>query len=154
MNKRVWLLVNLGLGQFGGGLVAMLLHQLVALRTQLQEGLGFLVKPLAVIAVKRRLLQDAEHRLGPEIILIVKTMHRGKNVIRRQSGILDVRQLVSAFIHHLVVAHHESVLHGVVVEFGAGIGVGHRNLNGFHVQLFGERDGVVDGLVRLARQVP
>src|SRR5580693_7981192 len=61
-----------GLGEFGGGLVAVLFHQLVALRAQLQEGLRFFVKALAIGAVKRGLPQDAEDGLGPEIIFVVE----------------------------------------------------------------------------------
>ena len=63
-----------------------------------------------------------------------------------------MRQLMSAFIDHLVVADNESVLHRVIVKLGAGIGVRHRNLNRLNVEFFRECDGVVDGLVRLAGQ--
>src|ERR1700674_2744049 len=143
--KASWLRLN----QFRRRVVAMLLHHLVSRRAQLQERLRFLVKTFAVIAVKCRLLQYAEHGLGPEIIFIIKAMHREENVVGGKPRILDVRQLVSAFIHHLVVAHHESVLHRIVVKLRARISMRHGNLNGFHVQFFGKRDRVVDRLVRL-----
>ncbi len=65
-----------------------------------------------------------------------------------------MRQLVAAFVDHLVVADHEAVLYRVIVKLGAGIGVGDGDLNGFDVQFFGEGDRVVDGLVESRRAGP
>ena len=38
---------------------------------------------------------------------------------------------------------------GVVVQLGAGIGVGDGNLNGFDVEFLGEIDGAANGFFRL-----
>ena len=55
-----------------------------------------------------------------------------------------------AFVGHLVVVGDEAVDAGVLVELGAGEGVGDRDLDGFDVELLGELDGVADGFLRLA----
>src|SRR5581483_10436226 len=59
-------------------------------------------------------------------------------------------QLVTAFVHHLVAADHEAVFHHMIIELCAGIGMSYRDLNGFDVQLLGERDRIVDSFARLA----
>ena len=69
-----------------------------------------------------------------------------------RSGILDLRHLMSAFVDHLGVGDHEAVLHRVVVEFGARVGVSHRHLNGLDVEFLGEVDGVANGFAGLAGQ--
>src|SRR5208283_3306790 len=84
---RVWLASLSSLNQLRCRVVAMPFHHLVPRRTQLQERLRLFVKPLAVVTIERGFFQNAEHSLGPEIVLIVETVHCGKNVIRRQSGI-------------------------------------------------------------------
>src|SRR4029077_14265462 len=99
----------------------MLLHQFVALGAKFQEGLRLFVKPLAVVTVKGGLLENAERSLGTEVILVVEAVRGAKNVIRRQAGILNVRQLVSAFIYHFIVADDESVFHRIIVKFGPRI---------------------------------
>src|SRR3984893_10770882 len=136
----------------GRGLVAMPLDHLVTHGTYLEETFGFLVQTLAVVAVKRSFLQDAEHSLGPEIIFVVETMHRAENIVRRQSRILDVRQLVAAIVDHLLILHHEPVADRLVVQFRTRIGMRDRNLDGLNIQFLGKSNGVVDGFVSLARQ--
>ena len=69
--------------------------------TRLQEGLGLLVEPFAILAVKRCFLQDAESRLGPEVVFVVEAVHRLKNLGRGQSRVLNMGELVTALIHHL-----------------------------------------------------
>ena len=61
-------------------------------------------------------------------------------------------ELVAAFVDHLVAADHKSVFGDVVVQLGTRIGVGNRNLNGFHVKLFCESDRVLNGLLGFARE--
>src|SRR5260370_35002152 len=100
---------RLRVGQSRRRLVNMFLDQLVAHGTYFEETFCFLVQALAVIAVKRSLLQNAEHSLGPEIIFVVETVHSAEDIVRRQSGILDVCQLVAAIVDHLFVLHHEAV---------------------------------------------
>ena len=90
--------------------------------------------------------------LGPEVIFIVKTVHGLHDLFRRQTRILDLSQLVSAFVHHLCVRHHETILHRVIVKFGSRISVSHRNLDSLHVQFLGKVNCVVDGFAGLARQ--
>ena len=62
-----------------------------------------LYKPLAVHVVEHRFSQDAEDGLGTEIILVVKTVDGFQKFIGGQAGILDLRHLVAAVIHHLCV---------------------------------------------------
>ena len=57
-----------------------------------------------------------------------------------------------ALVDHLAVGHHEAILHRVLVEFSAGIGMSHGNLDGFNVQFLGEGNRIVDGLVGFAGQ--
>ena len=104
------------------------------------------------MAIESGFSQDSKHSLGTEIIFVVEAMHGRKYFIRGKAGILNVGQLMSAFIDHLVVADNEPVLHGVVVELGSGIRVRHRNLDGFDVEFLGEGNGVIDGLRRFAGQ--
>src|ERR1700688_1916897 len=139
-------------GFSSGRFVVMFLHHLVARRPQLQEGLRLFVQALAVVVVEHRLPKDAVHGLRTEIIFIVEAMNGRQNIVGGQSWILNMRQLVSAFVPHLVVAHHKSVFHRVVIKLSARIRVRHRNLDGLYIEFLGECDGVVDGLVRLARQ--
>src|SRR6266700_3761578 len=116
---------------YGRGCLVMLLDHLVARVPQLQEGLGLFVEALAIVAVECRLAQDAKHRLRTEVILIVETMDRRKNLVRGKPGVLNVGQLMPTFVNHLIVADDEAILHRVVVKLGAGIGMCHGNLNGF-----------------------
>src|SRR3954447_8177294 len=57
---------------------------------------------------------------------------------------------MAAVIDHLGIGRQEAILHYVFVEFGAGVRVGDGDLNGFDIEFFGERNGVLDGLVSLA----
>src|SRR5579862_5867811 len=82
-------------------LFAFVLYPFVTRGTQLEKRFRFFVEALAIHAVESRFSQDAEYCLGPEIIFIVKTMHRFQNVIRWQSRILNVSQLMPALIDHL-----------------------------------------------------
>ena len=78
-------------------------------------------------------------------------MHRVQGLFARQAGVLDLRQLMSTFIDHLVIADDESILHRVIVKLRPRIRVRHRDLNGFDVEFLGKCNGVVDGLVGFAR---
>src|SRR5262249_23759591 len=124
----------------------------VTLRTQLHERLGFVIQTLTFRGVEDGLAHDAEHSLGAEIILVVELVHHLQHMLAGQSGIFDLRQLMSAFIHHPFRTHNEAVLLGVVVTLSSGISMRERNLDGFDIQFFGEVDGVADRLAGLARQ--
>src|SRR5258708_12924586 len=99
--------------------------KLVAHRTYFEESFGFPVQALAVVAVKRRFLQDAEHSFGPEVVLIVETMYGAEDVVSGQSRILDVLQLVAAFVNHLVFLNLETVSHSIVIHYRPGIYMRH-----------------------------
>ena len=131
-------------------MAARYLDHLVALRAQLQEGLGLDVEP-GQVAIDNRLPDHAERRLGPEVVLVVEAVHHLHHVVGGQAGILDVRHLVAAAVLHALVGD-EAVGLGVVVKLGAGIGVGDRYLDSLAVQRLGEVDGVADRLLGLARQ--
>ena len=72
------------------------------------------------------------------------------NVVGGQAGVFNVRHLVAAFIHHGRSILDKSVGLGVVVEFGAGIGVGDGDLDGFAIKGLGEVDGIPDRLLGFA----
>src|SRR5581483_9030124 len=133
-------------------LLLPVLHPLVTHGPNLEKSLGLFVQALAIIAVEGGFLENAKHGFRPEVVLVVKTMHRVEDFFGGQARILNVGQLMSAFIDHLVVGHHESVFHGVIVELGAGISVRHGHLYGFHVKFFGKRDCVVNRLAGFTRQ--
>src|SRR5438270_6251221 len=96
-------------GLRGCSLIHVFLDQLVACTPKLPEGLGLFVETLAVVAVECRLPQNAVHSLGTEIIFVIKAMHGRENVIRGQAGILNMGELMSAFVCHLIVVDHEAV---------------------------------------------
>ena len=127
-------------------------HPLVPHGTRFQEGFGFFVQALPVIAVKCGFPQNAESRFRPEVILIVETVHGFENLGRGQPWVLNVRQLMSTLVDHLGVGDHEAILHRVVVKFGAGIRVSDGYLDGLDIQFLGEVDGATDGFVRFPGQ--
>src|ERR1051325_2463915 len=102
MSTAYWQLVrhaSYAGGLRGGGCFrGVLFHQFVAGGAQLQKRSGLFVETLAFVAVKRGFLKDAEDRFGTEIIFVVKAMHGGKDIVGGQAGILDVCELMSAFI--------------------------------------------------------
>src|SRR5215467_15654037 len=136
----------------GVGGLGVLLHHLVAGSPKLQKPLGLLIEALALTGVEGRFFQDAEDSFWTEVILVVEAVHSRKNIVGRQAGVFNVSELMSAFVDHLAVRDHESVLDGVVIKLGARICVRDGNLNGFDVELLGESNGVVNALVRLAGQ--
>ena len=66
-----------------------------------------------------------------------------------EAEVFDVGHLVAALVGHGFVGD-EAVGLGEVEELGAGEGVGDGDLDGLAVDLFGEVDGVADGLAGLA----
>src|SRR5215831_3571741 len=68
---------------------ALFLNPLVPLRAKFKESLGFFVQPLTLATVECGAAQNAEHSLGAEIVLIVKTMHHLYDFIGRKPGVLD-----------------------------------------------------------------
>ena len=132
------------------GLLVVLFDQLVAHRADFQKGFGFFVETLALAGVEGGFAQDAEDGFRAEIIFVVEAVDGGEDFVGGQAGVLDVGELVSTFVDHFAVFDHESIFDGVVVEFGARVGVGYRDLDGFDVEFFGEGDGVVDGLMSFA----
>src|SRR5690349_6838694 len=69
-----------------------------------------------------------------------------------KTWILDLSDLVPAFIDHPLCSNDKSILLGKVVHLGSRVGVSDGNLNRLHVQLFGKIDGTADRLAALARQ--
>src|SRR5215813_11346482 len=145
--------VNLGFGRFRRGCrLVFLPHPLVAHGSSLQESFCFLVKTLPFGTVESCLAQDTERGLGPEIVLIVEAMHHFHHFFGGQIRILNLHHLMSTLVHHLGIRHQESILHDVIVELGAWVRMGHRNLDRFDVEFLGKVNGVADGLASLARQ--
>lgn len=130
---------------------SLILDQFVTHGTDFEEGLSLLVQALALRTIERGFPQDTEHCSRPEIIFVVEAMNGAQDFIRRQTGILDVGQLMAALVHHFGVCQ-KAIFHRVVIELGTRIGVRYRDLDGFDVELFGERDSVVDGFARLTGQ--
>src|SRR5579871_947440 len=83
-----------GLGRRNVLLFALLLHDSIARGTQFQESTRFTVEALALVSIKDSFLDDAEDRLGAEVVLVVEAVHRFENLFARQAGIFDVRQLM------------------------------------------------------------
>src|SRR5580700_10934989 len=142
--KRSPLGLRCGHCRFGVVLLAFVLHPVMTHGANLEKSLRFFIEALAIHAVESRFSQDTEYCLWPEIIFIVKTMHCLENVIRWQTRILNVSQLMSTLIDHLVVADHEAILHRIIVQFGSRVSMSHGNLNRFHIQFLGERDRVTN----------
>ena len=117
---------------------------------ELHEGFGFYVEA-GDVAVDDRLPDDAGGGLGAEVVLVVEAVDHLHDVLDGETGVLDMSHLVTAGVSHDVVGD-EAVFGGVVVELGAGEGVGDGDLNGLAVELLGEVDGVADGLAGLARE--
>src|SRR6185437_15762940 len=109
------------------GIASLFLHQLVAHGANLQERLGFLVKALALIGIEDCLANDAENCFWPEIVLVVEAVYRFQDFVSRQTRILNVGELVTAFIDHTALGQ-EIVLDGKVVELGAWVRVRNGNL--------------------------
>src|SRR5208283_4622858 len=120
-----------------------------ALRAQLQELHGFVVQTLPLVAIPERFTNDAPGDAWAEIVLIIKAAHSGHHLRLGQVRILDMRKLVAAVIGESFDAQKTLLSHGVV-KFGAGHGVGQRNLDGFAIEFFGKFDGVLDGLFGFA----
>ena len=146
----------LGLDRFGRRcgvfFFALVLDPFISRGTQFQEALGLFVESLAFSAIERGFSQNAVHRFGPEVILVIETVDGFHDFVGGEPGILNVSHLMAAFIHHFGVGDYESALHGVVVELSPRISVRHRDLNSFDVEFFREVDGVADGLPSLAWQ--
>jgi len=79
-------------------------------------------------------------------------VHGFHQVVGWEARVLDLGHLVAAFVDHFVVADHEAILDGEIVEFGAGVGVCDGDLDGFDVEFFRKIDGAADGFVRFARE--
>src|SRR6266480_1675996 len=90
---------------------ALLLDPFVARGAQLQKALGLFVESLAFSAIERGFSQNAVHSLGAEVVLVIKTVDRFHDLVRGQAGILNVRHLMAAFIHHFRIGDHEAALH-------------------------------------------
>src|ERR1700752_2995244 len=63
----------------GTSRILVLLDHLVAGGPQPQESLGFSVEALAFVTVERSLLENAEHSLRTEVILVVEAVHGREN---------------------------------------------------------------------------
>src|ERR1700722_2496534 len=134
-----------------GGLDLTVGQYLVACGTKLEERLSLNIKPLHV-TINNGLADDPPRCLGTEVVLVVEAVHHLKHVVFGQARIFDVRELMSAFIDHGSVVDDETILRGIVIELGAGIGVGDRNLDGLDVKSLGEVDGVADRFLGFARE--
>src|ERR1700730_3433529 len=133
---------------FEGVLFLLETRGLVALGAELHEGLGFDVKAWD-IAIYNGLPGDAEGSLGAEIIFVVELVHHLHDVLGGKTGVFDVGHLVTATVLHLFVGD-EVITRGEVVELCAGVGMGHRDLDGLAVEGLGEVDGVANGFFRFA----
>ena len=69
----------------------------------------------------------------------------------REAGILEVRKLVAAVIGDRF-AGEEAFARALIVQLGAGIGVGHGNLNRLAIEFLGEVDRLLDGFLGFAGQ--
>src|ERR1700722_20338464 len=116
-----------------GGLDLTVGHYLVARGTQLEERLSLNIEPLYV-AIDNCLADDPPRCLGTEVILVVEAVHHLKHVVLGQARIFNVRDLMSSFVDHGSVVDYETIFGGIVVELGAGIGVGNRYLDGLDVK--------------------
>src|SRR5437868_7559763 len=123
----------------------LLFHELVTGCAELQKSPGILVEPLAFGTIESRFSEDTEYGFGTGVVLVVETMHCAEYLVSGQTGVLDMCQLVSAIVNHVVGLRHEAVANRIVVEFGTGIRVSHRHLYGFNVEFLGERNGVING---------
>src|ERR1700722_1255642 len=134
-----------------GSLYLAVGHNLVALGTKLEKRLCFHIEPLHV-SIDDSFAHNAPCSLGPEIILVVETVDHFQHVVLRQAWILNVCQLVAAFVHHRPIVDDEAVFSSEIVELGAGVCVRNRYLDGFHIQSLGKVDCVADRLLGFAGQ--
>ena len=67
--------------------------------------------------------------------------------------VVQRRDLNAVFVHQFgMLGIEPAVLHRLIVQEGAGIGRGERDLDGVRVDLGGEADGFLDGFLRLTGQ--
>src|SRR5258707_12649536 len=137
-----------GLIQSGGFYVR---YVLLALGAQAEVRLGLLEYALALVAVENPLAHNAPRRLRTEVVFAVEALHPLDQLGFFQNARIDhVGKLMALLIGHLDA--HQVVVLRVVVELGSGIGVADGYLDGFHVQTFGEIDGVAQCVAGFARQ--
>ena len=128
----------------------VLLDQLVACGTQLQEALGLFVQALPLMTIEGGPLQNAEYSLGTEVVLVIEEVHCPKHFVGKETRILDVCELVSPVVDHLAARDHEAILDDVVVKFSTRVGMGDGNLYGLDVEPLRKGDCVVDGFASFA----
>src|SRR5512146_3135285 len=72
-----------------------LLRYVTAARgARLQEAFSLAVEPLALTGIEQRLAHDAKDGFRPEVELVVEAVYRLHDLVGRQAGIFDVRQLL------------------------------------------------------------
>ena len=137
----------------GAGLRSRLVlgHKLLPLGPQRQVFAGFLGQAPALVAVEDGLPHDAPDDARAEEIFAVEALHPLHQLAAVEARIDHVGKLVAGLIGHGIDGD-EVVLLDVIVELGAGIGMGDGDLDGLGVQPLGEIDGLADALARLARQ--
>src|SRR5258706_1205085 len=124
---------------------------LPALGAKAEKVLGFLVKALALRPLENSLADDAPGGLGTEIIFAVEPLHPIHELgFIENAGIDYVRQLMTFLVRHINL--HQVIRFGVVVEFGARIGVRDGHLNRLGVQALGKVDRVPQRLASLPRK--
>ena len=94
------------------------------------------------------------HVTGPEVKPAVKLGHRLEDVGRGQAGIIHHALLVAGGAVDQGVILEEALLPAEIVEFGARVRGGQRDLDGVRVQFAGEADGGLDGRFGFARAAP
>ncbi len=99
-------------------------------------------------------LDDAQDRLGAQVILAIEPVHRLEDLFLGQAGVAEGGILQAVLVENgrLVLAGEPAVLVGQFIEFGAGVGSGQGDLDAENVQFFGVGDSLSDGLVGLDRQ--
>src|SRR5260370_2600623 len=110
-------------GNHGLVVIAALACSLQALRAQRQEFPCFVVQALPFVAVPERLLHDAPGDPGPEVILIIETVHAPHHFHLRQVRVFDVRQLMPPGISQGF-DFQEALRRLGVVKFCSRIGLG------------------------------
>ena len=100
---------------------------------------GLVVQALALVRIPQSVANDAPSDARPEIVSVIELVDAGHHVLPGQVRILQVRKLVAAVVGNGF-AGEKAFAHTLIVELGAGIGMGHGDLDGLAVQLLGVFD--------------
>src|SRR5271157_2658984 len=87
------------------------------LRTQAKKLDRLMIKALAFIGIPQCLPHDAPDHSPPEVVGVVKTVDRRHHFFKTQSGILEVRKLMTPAVDQRL-GNQEVVVRRVIVELG------------------------------------